>query len=162
MSGNEKQTRLTNTLIYHSSEWLSSTIYGYAKKKGKDSYEHGSSFLFFLLFPCFLSLSLVASLSLSLLYTIKISRRRSQILVWHSDESMPVENRSSNNDADDDDADDTVITLRSFPLLGAQDRTVNASLLTPPILRVVGLPKKRQTERGREETDDGIIDYSCI
>ena len=75
---------------------------------------------------------------------------------------MPVENRSSNNDADDDDADDTVITLRSFPLLGAQDRTVNASLLTPPILRVVGLPKKRQTERGREETDDGIIDYSCI
>ena len=157
------QTRLTNTLIYHSSEWLSWTIYGYAEKKGKDSYEHGSSFLFFLLFPCFLSLS--RRFIISLLYTIKISRRRSQILVWHSDEPMPVENRSSNNDADDDDDDDdTVITLRTLPLLGAHDRTVNASPLTPLILRVVGLPKKRQTEREREreETDDGIIDYSCI
>ena len=63
-----------------------------------------------------------------------------------------MENRSGNNDADDDDDDDTVITLHSFPLLGVEDRTVNASPLTPLMLRVVGLPKKRQTEREREGT----------
>jgi len=99
------------------------------------------------IFPLILSLSRYVSSLLSSLSLICIQQKSPVAALKSSSDALTIHSKKKTYDNNDD----TVITLLPFPVLVTDDRTLHALFYSDG-----------WTSEQREETDDGIIDYSCI